>query len=113
MIEIWTEKYRPKTLSDVVGHEAIVERLCAFVKAKSIPNMLFAGTAGVGKTTCAIALAKELYGDSWSRNFMETNASDERGIQVVRSKIKDFARIKPLGAEFKIIFLDESDALTT
>lgn len=113
MIEIWTEKYRPKTLSDVVGHEAIVERLCAFVKAKSIPNMLFAGTAGVGKTTCAIALAKELYGDTWSRNFMETNASDERGIQVVRSKIKDFARIKPLGAEFKIIFLDESDALTT
>lgn len=113
MIEIWTEKYRPQTLSDVVGHEAVVERLKAFVKEKSVPNMLFAGTAGVGKTTSAIALAKELYGDTWSRNFMETNASDERGIQVVRSKIKDFARIKPFGADFKIIFLDESDALTT
>ncbi len=112
MIEIWTEKYRPRVLDDVVGHEAVVERLKAFVKEKSVPNMLFAGTAGVGKTTCAIALAKELYGEGWSRNFMETNASDERGIDVVRSKIKDFARIKPLGAEFKIIFLDESDALT-
>ena len=112
MIEIWTEKYRPRVLDDVVGHEAVVERLKAFVKEKSVPNLLFAGTAGVGKTTCAIALAKELYGDGWSRNFMETNASDERGIDVVRSKIKDFARIKPLGAEFKIIFLDESDALT-
>ncbi|MFH1126833.1 MAG: hypothetical protein V1718_01865 [archaeon] len=70
MIEIWTEKYRPKTLGEVVGHENVVLRLKAFVKEKSIPNMLFAGTAGVGKTTCAIALAKELYGDTWSRNFM-------------------------------------------
>ncbi len=112
MIEIWTEKYRPKTLDEVVGQEHVVERLKAFVREKSIPNMLFAGSAGVGKTTCAIALAKELYGDSWSRNFMETNASDERGIDVVRSKIKDFARLKPFDADFKIIFLDESDALT-
>jgi len=54
---------------------------------------------------------EELYKESWSRNFMETNASDERGIDVVRSKIKDFARLKPFDADFKIIFLDESDAL--
>ena len=112
MIDIWTEKYRPKKLSEVVGQKEITERLEAFVKEKSMPHMLFAGSAGIGKTTSAIALAKQLYGDTWHRNFMETNASDERGIQVVRSKIKDFARTKPLGAEFKIIFLDESDALT-
>jgi len=112
MIDIWTEKYRPETLSEVVGQKAITERLQAFVRERSMPHMLFAGSAGVGKTTCAIALAKELYGAKWQHNFMETNASDERGIQVVRGKIKDFAKIKPFGAEFKIIFLDESDALT-
>ncbi len=112
MFEIWTEKYRPKKLDEVVGQEHVVNRLKAFVKEGSIPNMLFAGPAGVGKTTCAIALARELYGENWQQNFMETNASDERGINVVRGKIKDFARTKPIGSEFKIIFLDESDALT-
>jgi replication factor C small subunit len=74
--------------------------------------MLFAGPAGVGKTTIALALAKELYGENWRQNFQETNASDERGINVVRGRIKDFAKMKPLGADFKIIFLDESDSLT-
>ncbi len=112
MFEIWTEKYRPKKLDEVVGQEHVVNRLKAFVREGTIPNMLFAGPAGVGKTTCAIALARELYGENWRQNFMETNASDERGINVVRGKIKDFARTKPIGAGFKIIFLDESDALT-
>lgn len=75
--------------------------------------MLFAGPAGVGKTTCAHALSRELYGDSWSDNFTELNASDERGIDVVRDKIKNFARTSPVGdADYKVIFLDESDALT-
>jgi len=75
--------------------------------------MLFAGPAGVGKTTCAHALSQELYGDSWSDNFTELNASDERGIDVVRDKIKNFARTSPVGdADYKLIFLDESDALT-
>jgi len=112
MFEIWTEKYRPERLDDIVGHSEIIGRLKAFVKEKSLPNMLFTGPAGVGKTTAAIALAKEIYGEDWKRNFMETNASDERGINVVRSKIKDFARVKPFNSDFKIIFLDESDALT-
>ena len=112
MFEIWTEKYRPKRLDEVIGQEHVVNRLKAFAKEGTIPNMLFAGPAGVGKTTCAIALARELYGENWQQNFMETNASDERGINVVRGKIKDFARTKPIGANFKIIFLDESDALT-
>lgn len=114
MIDIWTERYRPEKLNDVVGQELVTERLAAFVKTRSLPHMLFAGSAGVGKTTAAIALAKELYDKDWQANFMETNASDERGIQVVRGKIKDFARTRPIGTDidFKIIFLDESDALT-
>jgi replication factor C small subunit len=74
--------------------------------------MLFAGPAGVGKTTVALALAHELFGENWRSNFQETNASDERGINVVRGRIKDFARVKSMGSEFKIVFLDESDALT-
>jgi len=76
--------------------------------------MLFAGPAGSGKTTCAIALARELYGDGWRDNLIELNASDERGIDVVRGKIKDFARAASIsGTDFKIIFLDEADALTS
>ncbi len=113
MIDVWTEKYRPDTLDEVVGQEEIIERLEAFVEEESVPHLLFAGPAGTGKTTSAIALAKDLYGDKWKQNFMETNASDDRGIDVVREKIKDFARTKPVNAEYKIIFLDEADALTS
>lgn len=112
MIDVWTEKYRPETLTEVVGQDEITDRLEAFVEKESIPHMLFAGPAGTGKTTCAVSLAKDLYGDEWKQNFMETNASDERGINVVRDKIKDFARTKPIDADYKIIFLDEADALT-
>ncbi|MFB6174543.1 MAG: replication factor C small subunit [Candidatus Nanohalobium sp.] len=113
MIDVWTEKHRPDTLSEVVGQDKIVDRLEAFVEEDSIPHMMFAGPAGTGKTTCAISLAKDLYGDNWRQNFMETNASDERGIDVVREKIKDFARTKSVNADYKIIFLDEADALTS
>jgi replication factor C small subunit len=109
----WTEKYRPKNLDDVAGQKEIVGSLKAFVKAKNMPNMLFAGPPGVGKTTCALALARELFGSNLPGNFLELNASDERGIDVVRGRIKDFARSVSLGsAPFKLIFLDEGDALT-
>jgi len=108
----WTEKYRPRTLSEMVGQKAIVERLKAYVEAKSMPHLLFAGPAGVGKTTAAICIANKLFGDT-SHDFLEMNASDERGIDVVRNKIKEFARTKPLTGDFKIIFLDESDSLTS
>ncbi len=109
----WTEKYRPGSLDDVIGQDAIVDRLKAFVKADSFPNMIFAGPAGVGKTSCAIAMAKELYGDKINEAFLELNASDSRGIDVIRGKVKEFARTMALSSNtIKIIFLDEADALT-
>lgn len=111
-IEIWVEKYRPKTLSDIVGQEGITKRLISYVERKSIPHLLFAGPPGTGKTASAIALVKDLFGEEWRGNFIEMNASDERGIDVVRHKIKEFARTAPIDAPFKVIFLDEADALT-
>ncbi|AGB04737.1 DNA polymerase III, gamma/tau subunit [Aciduliprofundum sp. MAR08-339] len=113
MEDVWVEKYRPKNLDEVVGQKEIVERLKSYVKAKSMPHLLFAGPAGTGKTTCAIALARELFGDNWRSSFHELNASDERGIGIVRTKIKEYARTAaPNDVGFKIIFLDEADALT-
>lgn len=113
MKEVWVEKYRPDKLSDVAGQDEVVERLSSYVKTRSLPHLLFAGPAGTGKTTCAIALAKELFGENWRNNFHELNASDERGINIVRTKIKEYARTAPIGeGGFKIIFLDEADALT-
>lgn len=113
MEEIWIEKYRPSNLSEVVGQTPITSRLKNYVKERSMPHLLFAGPAGTGKTTCALALARELFGELWKHNLHELNASDERGIDVVRGKIKEFARTAPLGDDgFKIIFLDEADALT-
>lgn len=109
----WTEKYRPSKLEDVVGHERIVERLKAYVEKSNMPNMLFAGPPGIGKTVCAVALGNELFGDDLKRNFQELNASDERGIDIIRGKIKDFASTVAFSDRgFKIIFLDEADALT-
>ncbi len=110
---IWTEKYRPKKLRDVINQKHVVERLKSFVKESRIPHMIFAGPPGTGKTCCAIAIAREVFGNNWQQNFQETNASDMRGIDVVRTRIKNFSRIKPIGESFKIIFLDEADALTS
>ena len=114
MNEVWVEKYRPKVLKDVVGQEGAIERLKSYVKTRNMPHLMFAGPAGTGKTTSAIALSKEMFGDDWRLNFHELNASDERGIEVVRKKIKDFARTAPIAdTPFKIIFLDEADSLTS
>ncbi|WP_321508624.1 replication factor C small subunit [uncultured Methanoregula sp.] len=111
---IWIEKYRPSRLADIVGQDEIVERLSSYVKSGNLPHLLFTGNAGVGKTTAAVTLAREFFPDNWQRNFREMNASDERGIDVVRNQIKEFARTgREGGAPFKILFLDEADALTT
>ena len=110
---IWTEKYRPKDFSEIKGQKEIVKRIKAFVEQQNIPHLLFAGPAGVGKTTLALIIAKKLFGDSWHQNYMDLNASDERGIDIIRNKVKDFARTKAIGnVPYKIIFLDECDALT-
>jgi replication factor C small subunit len=112
-LAVWSEKYRPIKLSEVINQKHVVERVKAFVKEKNIPNMLFAGPAGSGKTTVSLCIAHELYGKEWRQNILSLNASDERGIDVIRGKVKDFARMKPIGeVPYKIIILDEADALT-
>lgn len=104
----WVEKYRPKTLDEIVGQEHVVEALKEIAKKSDKPHLLFSGPPGVGKTTAAMALAREIYGDEWRVRFVELNASDERGIDTVRQKIKKLAESK----FSRIIFLDEADALT-
>jgi len=113
MTEIWTEKYRPQDFDDIKGQDAIVSKVRAFVAQGSMPHLLFTGPAGVGKTSLSLVIAKKLFGPSWRENFLELNASDERGIDVVRNTVKDFARTRAIGdVPFKIIYLDECDALT-
>jgi replication factor C small subunit len=109
---IWTEKYRPQKFSEIEGQEEVVKRVKSFVEHQNLPHLLFAGPAGIGKTTLALVIAKQLFGDTWRQNFLELNASDERGIDVVRVKVKDFARTMGFNVPFKIIYLDECDALT-
>ncbi len=111
--EIWTEKYRPSTFSELVGQDDVTRRIESLTNSLNIPHLLFAGPAGTGKSTLALIIVKELYKGNWKENYLELNASDERGINVVREKVKNFARTKSIGnVPFKIIFLDEADALT-
>ena len=110
--EIWIEKYRPQSLEEVVGQSDVVERLQSYVERDELPNLLFSGPAGVGKTTSAVAIARTVYGEDWRDNFLELNASDDRGIDVVRGRIKDFARASFGGYDYRIVFLDEADSLT-
>jgi replication factor C small subunit len=111
---LWAEKYRPRSLNEVVNQKEIVERLKRFIAEKSIPHMLFAGPPGTGKTTIAHALAHDLYGENYRQYMLELNASDERKIEVIRTKVKEFARSRVVGeVPFKIVLLDEADNMTS
>ena len=110
---MWAEKYRPKKLNEMMNQTQIVARLESFVKNRNVPHCIFAGPPGTGKTTAALCLAHDLYGDGFREHLMELNASDERGINVVRETVKTFARIKSIGEiPYKILILDEADNMT-
>lgn len=113
---MWVEKYRPKNLSEIVGLHDIVESLKAFLRnPRTMPHLLLSGIPGTGKTTAALCIARELYGQNWKTFTLELNASDERGIDTVRDRIKDFSRYSRTAfgdVPFALIILDESDQMT-
>ena len=112
---MWAEKYRPQILDEMVNQTEIVSRLKNFVKERNLPHLLFVGPAGIGKTTSILALARDLYGSGYRNYILELNASDERGIDVIREKVKNFARTAAIASDvpFKILIMDEADSLTS
>jgi len=113
---MWVEKYRPLKLTEIVDQEEIIGSLTSLLKNQlEMPHLLFSGSAGVGKTTVAICISREILGDRWRDYALELNASDERGINMVRERVKKFSRFAGLDTEipFKIIILDEADEMTS
>ena len=113
---MWIEKYRPKTLEEVVDQKETIDGIRALLKTPAtMPHLLFAGPPGTGKSTVALGIARQLMGDNFRRLVLELNASDERGIGVVRERIKGFSQIiqaTPTGVQFGLVILDESDEMT-
>ncbi|KAI9865000.1 MAG: replication factor C subunit 4 [Vezdaea acicularis] len=111
----WVEKYRPVYLDDIVGNTETIERLKIIAKDGNMPHIIISGMPGIGKTTSILCLARQLLGDAYKEAVLELNASDERGIDVVRNRIKGFAQKKvtlPQGRQ-KIVILDEADSMTS
>lgn len=114
----WVEKYRPKSLDDVSSQVDVISSLRKSLKTKNIPHLIFFGPSGCGKTSTILALSRELFGkEYWSDRIIELNASDERGINIVRDKIKTYAkhsvRLNKDIPPWKIIILDEADSMTS
>ena len=111
---LWVEKYRPTRIDDIIDQDHVKARIKELLTLKDLPHLLFFGPPGVGKTTMALAIARELYGDAWRENVLELNASDERGIAVIREKVKEFAKTLPtVKVPFRLIILDEADNMTS
>ena len=113
---MWVEKYRPKKISELINQKEIVSSIKSLLKNKlEMPHLLFSGSAGVGKTTTALCISKEILGDHWRDYTLELNASDERGINMVRERVKKFSRFAGLDTKipFKMIILDEADEMTS
>ncbi|CCH59660.1 hypothetical protein TBLA_0B08450 [Henningerozyma blattae CBS 6284] len=109
----WVEKYRPNKLDEVYGQNEVVSTVRRFVSEGKLPHLLFYGPPGTGKTSTIVALAREIYGNNYSNMVLELNASDDRGIDVVRNQIKEFASTRQIFSKgFKLIILDEADAMT-
>ena len=109
----WVEKYRPSQLDDLISHHSIISTIQSLISKNRLPHLLLYGPAGTGKTSTILAIARQLFGPRYSSHILELNASDDRGIDVVRDQIKDFASSRQLFASgFKLIILDEADNMT-
>eukprot|EP01135_Chromosphaera_perkinsii_P009727 Nk52_evm1s1861 gene=Nk52_evmTU1s1861 len=109
----WVEKYRPKEFDDLISHQEIVSTITRFIDENRLPHLLLYGPPGTGKTSTILACARKLYGPKYKSMILELNASDDRGINVVRDQIKDFASTRKMfSSGFKLIILDEADAMT-
>ncbi|ODQ54700.1 DNA replication factor [Saitoella complicata NRRL Y-17804] len=116
----WIEKYRPSTLEEVTGHQDIISTIERFIDGGKVPHMLLYGPPGTGKTSTILACARKIYGPKYKNQILELNASDDRGIDVVREQIKTFSSTRQIsmgpasaaGPGFKLVVLDEADAMT-